>query len=59
MRDGTTTLFVMPSVGVAERVAEILAEYEIEARLSVAEEPSASERYRANDCDRRPSERGV
>ena len=35
---GTTTLFVMPSVGVAERVAEILAEYEIDARLSLVEE---------------------
>jgi transcription-repair coupling factor (superfamily II helicase) len=40
--DGTTTFFVMPSVGVAERVAEILAEYGIEARLAVVEEPSAS-----------------
>ncbi len=40
--DGITTLFVMPSTGVAERVAEILAEYGIDARLSVVEEPSAS-----------------
>ena len=35
---GTTTLFVMPSLGVAERVAEILAEYEIDAQLSLVEE---------------------
>jgi transcription-repair coupling factor (superfamily II helicase) len=39
--NGTTPLFVMPSLGVAERVAEILAEYEIEAQLSLADEPSA------------------
>lgn len=37
---GTTTLFVMPSVGVAERVTEILAEYEIEAQLSWPEHKS-------------------
>ena len=35
---GTATLFVMPSLGVAERVAEILAEYEIDARLSFVDE---------------------
>ena len=35
---GTTTIFVMPSLGVAERVGEILAEYEIDAQLSVVEE---------------------
>jgi transcription-repair coupling factor (superfamily II helicase) len=38
--NGTTTLFVMPSLGVAERVAEILAEYEIDAQLSLAEQTS-------------------
>ena len=38
--NGTTTLFVMPSLGVAERVAEILAEYEIDAQLSLAEQAS-------------------
>jgi transcription-repair coupling factor (superfamily II helicase) len=37
---GTTTLFVMPSLGVAERVTEILAEYEVEAQLSLAEQKS-------------------
>jgi transcription-repair coupling factor (superfamily II helicase) len=36
--NGTTALFVMPSLGVAERVAEILNEYGIEARLSFVEE---------------------
>ena len=40
--NGTTTLFVMPSLGVAERVAEILAEYEIDAQLSFACETSAA-----------------
>jgi transcription-repair coupling factor (superfamily II helicase) len=35
---GTTTIFVMPSLGVADRVAEILREYEIEAQLSLTEE---------------------
>src|SRR5712691_5760651 len=36
--NGTTTMFVMPSLGVAERVTEILGEYEIEARLWSVEE---------------------
>jgi transcription-repair coupling factor (superfamily II helicase) len=40
--NGVTTLFVMPSLGVAERVAEILAEYEIDARLSLTEETSST-----------------
>jgi transcription-repair coupling factor (superfamily II helicase) len=35
---GTTTTFVMPSLGVAERIVDILAEYQIEARLSLGEE---------------------
>ena len=39
--NGTTTLFVMQSLGVAERVAEILADYEIDAQLSLADETSA------------------
>jgi transcription-repair coupling factor (superfamily II helicase) len=38
----TTTLFVMPSLGVAERVAEILAEYEIDAQLSLTEHAQSS-----------------
>jgi transcription-repair coupling factor (superfamily II helicase) len=38
--NSTTTLFVMPSLGVAERVAEILAEYEIDAQLSLVEQTS-------------------
>jgi transcription-repair coupling factor (superfamily II helicase) len=40
--NGTTTLFVMPSLGVAERLAEILAEYEIDAQVSFAGETSAA-----------------
>ena len=39
--NGTTTLFVMPSLGVAERVAEILAEYEIDAQLSLTDQTFA------------------
>jgi len=35
---GTTALFVMPSLGVAERVAEILAEYDIAAGLRLIED---------------------
>jgi transcription-repair coupling factor (superfamily II helicase) len=34
--DQATTLFVMPSSGVAERVAEILREYEVHVRLTSA-----------------------
>ncbi len=36
--NGTTAMFVMPTLGVAERVTEILGEYEIEARLASVEE---------------------
>jgi transcription-repair coupling factor (superfamily II helicase) len=36
--EGATTLLVMPSLGVAERVTEILAEYEVDAHLSLAGE---------------------
>ena len=38
--EGRTTLFVMPSLGVAERLAEILEEYEVNARLSLVAEPA-------------------
>ena len=38
--NSNTTLFVMPSVGVAARVAEILTDYEIDAQLSLVEEAS-------------------
>ncbi|HEY6803485.1 MAG TPA: transcription-repair coupling factor [Pyrinomonadaceae bacterium] len=31
--EGRTTLFVLPSLGVAERVTQILAEYKVESRL--------------------------
>lgn len=33
-KSGSTTLFVMPSSGVAERVTEILRDYEVNARLT-------------------------
>ncbi|HVQ37029.1 MAG TPA: transcription-repair coupling factor [Pyrinomonadaceae bacterium] len=36
--NGISTLFVMPSLGVAERVSEILAEYKVVARLSLVNE---------------------
>lgn len=35
--NGTTAIFAMPSLGVAERVAEILAEYEVNAQLLLTE----------------------
>ena len=35
---GTTTVFVMPSLGVAERIVDILGEYEVDARLSLPAE---------------------
>ncbi len=38
--DGKTTLFVMPSLGVAERISEILKEYEIDSRLALVGETS-------------------
>ncbi len=37
-----TTLFVMPSRGVAERVTEILRDYEVNARLTSFDDPAAS-----------------
>jgi transcription-repair coupling factor (superfamily II helicase) len=39
---GSKTLFVMPSRGVAERVTEILREYEVNARLSSFEDAADS-----------------
>jgi transcription-repair coupling factor (superfamily II helicase) len=36
--NGSATLFVMPSVGVAERIIDILGEYQIEAQLSLPDE---------------------
>ena len=40
-------LFTMPSLGVAERVAEMLAEYKVRARLALAGEGGATEGYQA------------
>jgi transcription-repair coupling factor (superfamily II helicase) len=36
--NGTTTVFVMPSLGVAERIVDILGEYQVEAQLRLAGE---------------------
>jgi transcription-repair coupling factor (superfamily II helicase) len=36
--EGRTTLFVLPSLGVAERVTQILAEYQVASRLSLIAE---------------------
>ena len=41
--DGALTLFAMPSAGVAERVSEMLAEYNVAARLVLAGEGGAVE----------------
>src|SRR5205085_11360552 len=41
---GARVLFAMPSVGVAERVAEMLAEYNVQARLALAGESGAAEK---------------
>ncbi len=38
--EGKTTLFVVPSLGVAERMVEILNEYQIEPRLALTSEGS-------------------
>lgn len=35
---GTTTLFVMPSLGIAERIVDILGEYQVDARLRLVDE---------------------
>src|SRR5215813_544686 len=40
LEEGKTTLFVMPSLGVAERIVEILNEYNIETRLAFTGEMS-------------------
>ena len=36
--NGATTLFVLPSLGVAERITEILGEYQVDSRLSLIAE---------------------
>jgi transcription-repair coupling factor (superfamily II helicase) len=40
IENGSATLFVMPSLGVAERVSEILAEYDIRAQISLTDQSS-------------------
>jgi transcription-repair coupling factor (superfamily II helicase) len=47
VEENKTMLFVMPSLGVAERIAEILSEYEIDARLALTGETSDAANYRA------------
>ena len=46
IEEAKTTMFVMPSLGVAERVVEILAEYNLETRLAFTGETSADATYR-------------
>ena len=41
--DGISTMFVMPSAGVAERISEILSEYEVDARLVIHNEDATDE----------------
>jgi transcription-repair coupling factor (superfamily II helicase) len=38
--ENRTTLFVMPSLGVAERISEILSEYQVDTRLALTGETS-------------------
>jgi transcription-repair coupling factor (superfamily II helicase) len=45
VEDGRTTIFVMPSLGVAERIVEILKEYQIETRLAFTSESSDDGRH--------------
>lgn len=40
--EGTNTMFVMPSLGVAERISDILGEYDLDARLVVPAERAAA-----------------
>jgi transcription-repair coupling factor (superfamily II helicase) len=44
---GASTLFAMPSAGVAERVAEMLLDYDVTARLALAGERGAAGDYQA------------
>ena len=57
--NGVATLFVMPSLGVAERIVEILAEYKIEAQLSLAGETGEASDASAHPRDRGPLEQRV
>ena len=45
--EAKTSLFVMPSIGVAERIVEILKEYKIETRLAFTTEPAEAANLRA------------
>src|SRR5262249_20194679 len=46
LEEAKTTVFVMPSLGVAERIVEILTEYNIETRLAFTSETSETTVYR-------------
>lgn len=46
LEEARTTLFVMPSLGVAERIVEILNEYNVETRLAFTGEMSDDTRFR-------------
>jgi transcription-repair coupling factor (superfamily II helicase) len=47
MEEAKTTLFVMPSLGVAERIVEILNEYKVETRLAFTTETAEAANFRA------------
>ncbi|HEX8851935.1 MAG TPA: DEAD/DEAH box helicase, partial [Pyrinomonadaceae bacterium] len=47
---GATTLFAMPSAGVAERVGEMLAEYGVRARIALTEETAAAAAVAEDDA---------
>ena len=47
LEEAKTTLFVMPSLGVAERIVEILNEYDIETRLAFTGETSGDTSFRS------------
>jgi transcription-repair coupling factor (superfamily II helicase) len=46
LEEAKTTLFVMPSLGVAERIVEILNEYNIQTRLAFTSETSDDANFR-------------
>ena len=46
LEEAKTTLFVMPSLGVAERIVEILKEYNIQTRLAFTSETSDGASFR-------------
>ena len=57
VEEAKTTLFVMPSLGVAERIVEILNEYNIETRLTFTGETSDAARLSPSSRNCRTSQR--